>query len=309
MKLSEKFFKPSTRAFWKAARQRPGGGFWEALHGLIYLKWPETYIKVGLGRSRTARMLQAPIYQLGRLFGLWNKDSKSRFADTYHGKAVPLEEASRLILIDRPVNTEIPEKVLPYSLARDIILENPADLALLNCPCRATAAEPCQPADVCIIAGQPFVDFVLEHHPEKSRRVTVDEAVRIVREEQKHGHVSHAFFKEAVLGRYYAICNCCPCCCGAMEAYRNGVPMLASSGYVAAVEYDICTGCGICAKKCPFAAIRMETHDNSGRKKPVIDTDACLGCGVCTFQCHAAALRLEADPLKPAPLRLDAAAG
>ena len=36
-----------------------------------------------------------------------------------------------------------------------------------------------------------------------------------------------------MLGRFYAICNCCKCCCGAMQAHLNGVPMLASSGYVA----------------------------------------------------------------------------
>ena len=46
-----KLTKESTRAFWKAALERPGGSFREALHGLFYLKWPEFYIKVGLGRS------------------------------------------------------------------------------------------------------------------------------------------------------------------------------------------------------------------------------------------------------------------
>ena len=61
----------------------------------------------------------------------------------------------------------------------------------------------------------------------------------------KRGHVSHAFFKEAVLGRYYAICNCCSCCCGAMQAHREGVPMLASSGYLAALEADNCLHCGL----------------------------------------------------------------
>jgi hypothetical protein len=25
-------------------------------------------------------------------------------------------------------------------------------------------------------------------------------------------------YKDAMLGRFYAICNCCSCCCGAMEA-------------------------------------------------------------------------------------------
>lgn len=62
-------------------------------------------------------------------------------------------------------------------------------------------------------------------------------------------------YKDAMLGRFYAICNCC---CGAMEAQRNGTPMLASSGYVAVVDADLCAACGSCADVCQFAAISKD---------------------------------------------------
>ena len=115
------------------------------------------------------------------------------------------------------------------------------------------------------------------------------------------GHVSHAFFKEAVLGRYHAICNCCSCCCGAMQAHRAGVPMLASSGYVAELTQDTCIGCGICVKKRPFSAISLGRKEKN-RSHPDIARDMCLGCGVCTAHCPEKALKLVLDPAKPEPL-------
>lgn len=40
-----------------------------------------------------------------------------------------------------------------------------------------------------------------------------------------------------------------------MEARRNGTPMIASSGYVARVNDDLCAGYGECAEVCQFAVI------------------------------------------------------
>jgi ferredoxin len=123
------------------------------------------------------------------------------------------------------------------------------------CVVRVERADPCLPLDVCLIVGEPFAGFVAEHHPHRCRWITADEAVEILRAEHERGHVHHAFFKDAMLDRFYAICNCCACCCGAMQAKRTGTPMLASSGYVSLVDADLCADCGQCVEICPFAAI------------------------------------------------------
>jgi hypothetical protein len=60
------------------------------------------------------------------------------------------------------------------------------------------------------------------------------------------------YHKDAMLNRFYAICNCCACCYGAMQARQHGTPMLASSGYVAIVDADLCAGCGLCADVAGF---------------------------------------------------------
>ena len=110
----------------------------------------------------------------------------------------------------------------------------------------------------------------------------------------------HAFFKDAMLGRFYAICNCCACCCGAMQAWLHGTPMLASSGYVSRVAADLCVGCGICADFCQFRALSVSEG------LVAVDTAACMGCGVCVSQCPEGALSLVRDPTRGEPLEIRA---
>jgi heterodisulfide reductase subunit A-like polyferredoxin len=106
------------------------------------------------------------------------------------------------------------------------------------------------------------------------------------------------YYKDAMLGRFYAICNCCSCCCGAMQAQRSGSLMLASSGFVARVDDALCAACGECAEFCQFAAISVD--DGFAR----IDAAACMGCGVCVAHCPQEAIELVRDPAKGEPLEI-----
>jgi ferredoxin len=171
-------------------------------------------------------------------------------------------------------------------------------IVLFDCPCRVSREHPCLPLDVCLIIGEPFASFALEHQPERARRITPEEALAVLEAEDARGHVHHAFFKDAMLERFYAICNCCSCCCGAMQGHRNGTPMLASSGYVAHVDDDLCAGCGTCVSICQFHATTMEAGISA------IDRTLCMGCGVCVNHCQHEALRLELDPARGTPLEI-----
>jgi ferredoxin len=294
---------PSVRAFTREARRTPGFSLLDWLHGYMYARWPYLYIGIGTGGHPLARALGPLVRAVSSLLPSRRGDEGGRrpnaLAEGYHGKVVRPEAARQLVTVEEDIELRDLEQIIPYSKARDIVLHNPDHIVVLDCPCRVSRSNPCVPLDVCLIVGEPFASMVAEHHPRRSRWITPDEAVEILRAEHERGHVHHAFFKDAMLGRFYAICNCCSCCCGAMAAWRNGTPMLASSGYVARVEPDLCIGCGLCAEACPLDALAIDGSTVA------VDRQACMGCGVCVSRCEQGALSLIRDSSKSPPLELD----
>jgi ferredoxin len=300
MKFS--IIKPSTRAFVEEARKVPGYSLLDFIHGYIYGRWPYFYIGVGIGTHPVAKWLSPLGGLLNRLLVRHKKeepeDERIGFADTYHGKALPLETARQLLLINEEIRLPDLEQVIPYKRARSIVMKNPDHIVALECPCRAARENPCLPLDVCLIIGDPFASFIREHQPERSRWITREEAVAILQAEDRRGHVHHAFFKDAMLERFYAICNCCECCCGAMHAHQTGTPMLASSGYVSKVQEELCIGCADCVEYCQFDALEVIDGKN------YVNYEQCMGCGVCVDKCPQGALRLERDEQKGIPLEI-----
>jgi len=312
VKLSSRSLFPSssTMALIREARRTSGYGLFDFVHGYVYGRWLYLYIGIGTGQHRLAKSFVRARRLWLRAFPREQQPSASSatseaprerpttFADTYHGKVVTLESATKLVSVQQEVRLTDLEHVIPYALARDIVIKNPDHIVVLDCPCRASRPNPCLPLDVCLIVGEPFASFAMEHHPARTRWITSAEAAEILRAEHERGHVHHAFFKDAMLGRFYAICNCCSCCCGAMHAQRHGVPMLASSGYVAEVDPSECVACGSCQERCQFGAISVNGH-------AVVDAAECMGCGVCVSQCPQDAMSLVRDESRGVPLELD----
>lgn len=241
------------------------------------------------------------------LVRLDSKAFRSYLSETYHGKVLRLDDARRIITINRDIELRNLDQVLPYKYAKSIILNNPHNIVVYQCPCRGVQENPCKPTDVCLVVGDPFVDLVRFFQPFRSRRVTPEEALRILREEDDRGHVHTAWFKRTMLDRFYAICNCCKCCCLGMKfmaGYR--MKMLLPSGY-RAVSGDACTGCGACAAYCQFDALEMIfcAADGKNLKKCNVIRENCFGCGVCESKCKRNAIHLELDPAKGVPLNID----
>ena len=251
------------------------------LHGYVYARWTNLYVKLG-------SQYIAPL--LGKRGNRW-------LANHYHGKMLTTELAQAIITIDHEIPLRDLEQVVPYPMARDLVLHSPPDVAVFECPCRHMRANPCRPTQVCMVIGQPFVGFILEHHPTTSRQLTQQEAVDLLKAERERGHIHTAYFKDAAAGRFYAICNCCKCCCGGIEAMtKRGIPMISPSGYVAQIREDDCIGCGTCVETCPFDAISL-LEDVAH-----IDWATCMGCGVCEHQCPNEAISLLRNEGKGVPL-------
>lgn len=253
------------------------------LYFYLYARWPRYYIKA-------ARRLMPTV----------KEKKRKAVADTYHSKILTPELAKKIININEKIPLQDLEQIIPYPAARKIVLTNPVEIAALECPCRASAKNGCTPSMVCLVIGKPFTDFILEHHPGKSKKLTQEEALELLETVHQKGCLHTAYFKEACLDRFYAICNCCKCCCAGLEAMvKYGIPMLAPSGYSARIDAKVCLACGVCREKCPFDAI-TESYQ--------VIREKCMGCGICVSSCKKNAVILERDQTKGVPLDVQALA-
>jgi len=79
-------------------------------------------------------------------------------------------------------------------------------------------------------------------------------------------------------------------------AAAAGIVSLLSKGvvylepFIAVVDDDKCSGCGICTYACPYGALRIV--DLEGRKVARVDEGLCSGCGVCMSACPVGAIRV-----------------
>lgn len=274
-----RLLRPSTWKMMRAGGLRSLLNF-NGLHGYIYGRWTNQYLSV----------------LLNRIFPRLGERGKKWLRDRYHGKVLTQDQAEAVIMLDHDIARRDLEQIIPYPMARDLILKGPPDVIAYECACRHARANPCEPTQVCMVVGQPGVDFILEHNPQSSRRLTQAEALDLLRAEHQRGHLHSAWFKDAILNRFYAICNCCKCCCGGIEMMvKYGSPVLASSGYVCHVNGQNCTNCGLCVDACPFCALSMD-------QTVVVNWEKCMGCGVCTSQCATECMTLVPDERKGVPM-------
>ena len=104
---------PSTRKFFQESRANKKHSLSDFIHGYIYGRWIYLYISVAKGRHPLTRILK-PLFSITTSVfpkpkvdtlntSIGNK-TKITFADGYHGKVMPLEKASKLITVNKPIN-------------------------------------------------------------------------------------------------------------------------------------------------------------------------------------------------------------
>ena len=177
-----------------------------AFHAYIYLKYLNNFLyhalqKAGLPAKEPEKKLDPALDNmietiLEEIF----ETAASVDTSIYHSKIVRLQDAIQLVTQKQDLSLEPPEQVIPFKIARNIVIRNPNSIAVGECACRAASAEHCSPLEVCLFVGEPFTSFVTEQNPDKFRKISQEEAVSILEAEHKRGHVHSAYFTVNGLG-------------------------------------------------------------------------------------------------------------
>ena len=220
------------------------------------------------------------------------------------------------VFVQEPVLTnENTLHILDYERASHIV-EEAEYIGLGTCYCRHKmlhAGHPCEidaPLDVCLTFGN--VARSLSEHGGYARLIDKAEAMDALERSYEHNLVQ---IGENVRENPAFICNCCGCCCEALQAARRFSPMqpVATTNYIPNVQKETCVGCGKCEKCWPIFEISVKEEEkgpgsgasavvkeetNSGRKKAVVNADICLGCGVCARNCPTKAIEMQRRPVQ-----------
>jgi len=214
--------------------------------------------------------------ELAQLFEEYYCEAQGAF--TRYGPAV-----HRVIPVGEAVPADV--EIYPYEQATELI-ENAKAWGVRDCICRVQQkliGKGCdRPLEVCM-AFAP-VEGVFDHS-EITRAITKEEALDILRLTEEAGLVhSPGNFRD---GHNY-ICNCCTCCCGVLRSVAEfSIPTaIASSGFVAVVDVELCAGCGDCLARCQFGALAVPDD------LCLVDAGCCVGCGLCVTACPTEALHL-----------------
>ncbi len=183
--------------------------------------------------------------------------------------------------------------VASYNRIRELVKEQEI-ISLMQCICRkerGLLGKPCaKPQETCLGFGD-FGRFFIDNH--LARAISTDEALRTLDLAEEAGLVLNPSNTQ----KLEWICCCCTCCCPTLKFVKM-MPRpvdFVRSYYHAAIDADLCIGCGECLERCRMAAIK-EVADSA----KMIE-GRCIGCGLCVSACPVEAISLKPKPGMEAP--------
>ena len=193
-----------------------------------------------------------------------------------------------------PINTNLKQdtQIRPYEDLTKM-LETAKSFRVIDCICRkerAIAGEPCDHSiEVCLSFSKE--EGAYDYFSRGGRIISKDEAFKLIAQTEEEGLIHNVFYNTK--DGHGAVCNCCSCGCGLMRAAKEygAAHTLAKSNYVAVIDPDECTVCGVCAdERCHVDAI------SQGDERYQVISELCIGCGVCAVACPTDAITLVERP-------------
>ncbi len=182
-------------------------------------------------------------------------------------------------------------QVIPLQDAEKI-MDLCSPIALMSCICRiaARARDERNELDYTCM-GMGVGMFKWERWPERYKGgvkfVDPEGGKEWLRRLNKEGFVHQLMaFGSPYIGGF---CMCdYPDCNSVRNAVDFDIGITLRSHYVAHIDYDKCNGCGICAQRCQFGALKFEVTYNQAN----VDQFKCYGCGLCETGCPRGAIKL-----------------
>jgi len=206
-------------------------------------------------------------------------------------------QIGRMLVRESALTAEQSLHVLDYERASEII-RGASHIGIGLCYCRHKKQHlgtACQaPLEICMSLNRAAASLIRHGY---ARQVDAVEGLELLHQAVENKLVQ---FAENVRQDVNFICNCCGCCCDALDAARRFgyLHPVHTSNFIAEVAKDQCKGCGRCVATCPVKVIELVTEQPNGfgRKTARVDESRCLGCGLCPSSCSFGALNLKSRP-------------
>ncbi len=250
--------------------------------------------------------------ELADLFEKLHNEIRDTVQKNYDGyvsaimpRSIPVDRTLPPSTVEIVVNEELDVPVEKILLAQNVeeIINKFEDIAVGYCFCRHhkdLLGEPCKQTksrENCFTFGKS-ARYTSEQG--FARMIPKEEALQILREAEEAGLVHKAYHPHSKTDRpETSICNCCKDCCPNTKDISIGA-VINSTNYLAVINEDLCTGCGICVEKCHNSIIELNENDIAERIE-----EYCIGCGVCAYFCPDEAISLIEKPriVRIPPLR------
>jgi len=261
-------------------------GIIQDVGGYSYFLAMAHLLNMGFKYSRTLKRLGkkgAELYQQFFIEEKFYKRYESSDKGTSLTRIVPIN-----LSLDHQTTISNAEEI------HDIIEKCMGPIVITDCPCRkrteTLGIRECKDEfpieETCFQVGL-FGQYFLRRG--EGKELSRQEAHDLVDKLAKKGLV---FTTENIKSPIHqVICSCCACCCALLRGITRfedkNENCTARSNYMSIVEQDLCKGCGLCVKRCPFQAVTIENG------KSIVKNEKCYGCGLCAVTCPTGAIKLH----------------